>query len=170
MRVLRRLPGVLVITPLINDNSENPMTTTELPPAYDTVRDPAWVRARLQQALTESASTAAGIVASLDYGSGRERDAALARAELSALKYRLETLDTHLRVQGPEGDRFLADLQLRVPAQWTRSISDFYTGGSVKDAEKWAAQLGLPEQERLETGSRMWAGDIDGFRVEIFGQ
>ena len=161
---------IQLITPLINDISETPMTTTELPPAYDTVRDPAWVRAWLQQALTESASLADKIVADLDYGSGPERDTARARAELSALKHRLETLDTHLRVQGPEGDRFLAGLQMRVPAQWTRSISDFYTGGSVKDAEEWAARLGLPEQERLETGSRMWAGEIDGFRVEVFGQ
>ncbi|MEV0367480.1 hypothetical protein [Nocardia fusca] len=161
-----------MITPLINDTPENPMTTTEpqiASPSADTVRDPSWVRARIQKALAQAEAFGEDWVKDSP-GFAGDRSRAMAVAELSALKVRLETLCTHLRVHGPEGDVFLADLQMRVPAQWTRSVSDFYTGGSVADAEKWAAQLGLPEQERLETGSRMWAGDIDGFRVEIFGQ
>jgi len=147
------------------------MTTTEPNPTTETVRDPAWVRTRIEQALTGSADVAEGIVADLDYGSGRERDAALARTELPVLKYRLETLATHLRVLGPEGDGFLTSLRSRVPgADWTRTATDFYAGGPAADAEKWARQLGLPEQERLTTGSRAWEGDVDGFRVEVYGQ
>ncbi|MFD4403873.1 hypothetical protein ACFWPH_14050 [Nocardia sp. NPDC058499] len=42
--------------------------------------------------------------------------------------------------------------------------------GPAGNANKWAGKLGLPERGRLATGSRMWAGEVDGFRVEVFGQ
>ncbi|MGV9540958.1 hypothetical protein ACWDSF_06495 [Nocardia beijingensis] len=153
------------------------MTTTELPaweaqstlhrllpPMTDeSVHDPAYLAARLTEALAWAESVGA------EYGSGHSDRKGI---ELELLRSALKRLTDELRVRSTAGEEFLAVLKSVAPGlHWERG-TDTFVGHALhrapfEVAETAARALRLGEPERMGEHIHYWTGCIEGWRVQI---
>ncbi|MEU2106522.1 hypothetical protein [Nocardia sp. NPDC019255] len=163
-------------TPPVPDIPEgHAMTTTELPawedrarrigalpsPTADTVRDPAYLSARLTEALDRAAAIALRYDGDLRTYAG-----------LTALRDSIEHLRTEIRLWSPAGDEFLTALQHAAPSiRWERSDRGFIgwppPGEPLRVAEEAARALRLPEHRSVAERVHCWSGEVEGWRVQI---
>lgn len=135
-----------------------------LPPATaESVNDPAYLAARVAEALEQARAAATG------YHSDR---AARESLELHLLRDNLEGLRRELRLHSAAADEFLTVLEAVAPGvRWRRGYDSFVGQGPYRSplevAESAARALRLGERKRLNDRLCYWVGHIEGWRVQI---
>lgn len=153
------------------------MTTTELPaweaqssrhrllpPMTDeSVHDPAYLAARLTEALAWAESVGA------EYASGHSDQKGI---ELELLRAALKRLTGELRLRSTAGDEFLAVLKSAAPGlHWERGTDSFVGHAPHRSPLEVAAAaaraLRLGEPTKMGEHIHYWTGHIEGWRVQI---
>jgi hypothetical protein len=131
-------------------------------PTGDSISDPAYLYAKMREALTRSADMA--VDGDYDYGLRKA-------VELHLLRDKIEELASQVRMWSAEADEFLTVLQSVAPESiWSRGVSGFSGsapwGADVEVSMRSAVALRLPEASQ-HGRCRMWSGTVEGWRVHI---
>ncbi|WP_454199622.1 hypothetical protein [Nocardia sp. Marseille-Q1738] len=127
-------------------------------PAEDTVRDPAYIYARIRHALQRAEQNRSNSRVDPD------------TAELIALKVWLGDLTDDLKLHTAAADELLQALRAVAPdLHWWRGDSLFGHTPDAETAQKCATRLRLREARRSYSGERVWRGVYEGIKVTVHG-